>query len=129
MDTDRFNKTSAAMSQDSFEVGPEYFHLTIGLAVLALFSGALRFASRWLSKARFGVDDAWMLVSMTLMVALMVDAGYGTCIVLSKKKKRHTHVVPVFVASGNGRSFSLATQEQMRIFRKGGASISEAARL
>ena len=70
------------MSQGSFEVGPEYFHLTVGLAVLAVFSGALRFASRWLSKARFGVDDAWMLVSMILMVALVVDAGYGILVVL-----------------------------------------------
>ena len=68
------------MNRDSFEVGPEYFHLTVGLAVLAVLSGALRFASRWLSKARFGVDDAWMLLSMILMVALVVDAGYGKCV-------------------------------------------------
>ena len=65
------------MAQSSFQVGPEYFHLTLGLAMLALLSGGLRFISRWLSKSRLGADDGWMIASMLLMMALIIDAGYG----------------------------------------------------
>ncbi|MCJ1310742.1 hypothetical protein MMC25_004408 [Agyrium rufum] len=83
-----------------FEVGPEYFHIAVGLGVLALVTGALRFWSRWISKASFGQDDYWMLAAEILMVALVIDSGY------------------MFISGGNGRSFDVITQREEVTFKK-----------
>ena len=102
---------------DTFEVGPQYFHVVIALGVLATTTVVLRFIARWMSKGQFGADDYWVLVGLVFVYGLMIDSGF--CNIVPIPWTTHSLIVlPVFIAGGDGRDFKIVPPDQLAIFYK-----------
>ena len=57
--------------------GLEQFRVGIGLGIVAIVAVGLRFLARWLTRLPYGADDAWIIVSLVFMLAMLINDVYS----------------------------------------------------
>ena len=57
-------------------------HASIALGVVATISVILRFVARWKSKAKFGSDDLFIVISLILHYIMIIINSQGPSIIL-----------------------------------------------